>query len=109
MGLDRARIVHVIKDVHDQLATSPQRQHTMPQDVVAKVCTDHGITFEAYRAALKHDPSLAELEQQALMQAGSPAADPGPYDAISRESAKGTPLTPEESAARDKKLLGRQP
>ncbi len=56
---------------------------------IATACTREGISPQAYEALVTHDAELERLERAALGEAGAGVADPGPYDAISRESRSG--------------------
>lgn len=49
-------------------------------------CEQIGISLDSYRAALSRDPSLQQLEEKAIEEGLGGGADPGPHDAISRES-----------------------
>lgn len=56
-----------------------------------EACRAHDITVEDYREALIEDPSLVELERLSVTEAAVGSTDPGPHDAISRESPSGQP------------------
>jgi hypothetical protein len=53
-------------------------------------CARVGLSLEAYQEAIASDPSLVQLEKLTIDQAVSGPVDPGPHDAISRESASGS-------------------
>lgn len=97
--MDRASVVKVIRDFTDELARPvsarpPVVRADDPPTVLAALeaaCKEHGISVQDYRAALHADPSLADLERQALSSTPVESPDPGPYDAISRESPSGQP------------------
>ncbi|MBX3225976.1 MAG: hypothetical protein KIT84_29630 [Labilithrix sp.] len=50
-----------------------------------------GITPEAFDRAIDLDPELELLKITALIEAVAGSTDPGPHDAISRESPSGKP------------------
>lgn len=85
MQVDRAKVIHAIKDYTDALGSKPQAE------ALAEACEKSGISVDAYNEALRADPSLADLEKQSTTGAVVESADPGPYDAISRESPSGQP------------------
>lgn len=97
--MDRATVVQIIKDLADTLAQpeaaaappGPRAERpTEESDALREVCGRHGVSVADYKAALRGDPALADLEKQALLESlGAP--DPGPNDAISRESPSGQP------------------
>jgi hypothetical protein len=53
-------------------------------------CEQVGLTPEDYRRAIAADPSLMQLEKMTIDQAVTGPVDPGPHDAISRESPSGS-------------------
>jgi hypothetical protein len=99
MHADRATVIHVIKTLSDELgrqyAGEPPIEHMddqgMRRAALLLACEVSRISVEDYEAALRADPSLAELERESTTYAVVDAPDPGPYDAISRESPSGQP------------------
>jgi hypothetical protein len=99
MQEQRAKVVAVIRDLAarlDQPASvrPPVERAEDPATVstaLREACAHQGISVEEYAAALREDGSLAELERQATTMGVVEAPDPGPYDAISRESPSGQP------------------
>jgi hypothetical protein len=85
MHADRAKVIQVIKDLADA-GGAPQGGGAL-----GRALEKNGVSLDAYKAALKEDPGLADLENNALKQAVAEAPDPGPYDTISRESPSGQP------------------
>lgn len=97
--LDRTQTVSAIRAFGEELtrATSARRSAgqgpnpgAMVTESFAKACAQQGASIEAVRAAIDADPSLVELEEAVTKEALADSADPGPYDAISRESPSGS-------------------
>lgn len=59
-------------------------------EAFAAACQQNGVNEEEVREAILADPSLSELEDAVIQEALVGAPDPGPYDAISRESPSGS-------------------
>ncbi len=98
MNVDRAKVVGVIKEYTDALgaqrvsgaAPVEQREDAkVVREALTQACARAGITPEDYAEAVRADSTLVDLETQSLNQATVGTTDPGPYDAISRESPTG--------------------
>lgn len=97
--MERAAITRVIRDYAKALQTSrkPEAPVEAARDPVTlhaaleEACRDHGVTLDEYDTALQEDPSLSDLARQATTASVVETPDPGPYDAISRESPSGQP------------------
>ena len=85
MQVDRAKVIRVIRDYTEAPGTTPKAQ------ALSEACAKSGISVDAYTEALRADPTLADLEKQSMTGAMVESTDPGPYDAISRESPSGQP------------------
>jgi hypothetical protein len=115
MDIDRARLVHVIKAVRDAVLvelTSGQPGHVRQVDpqgceLVQRACAELDVALDEWLAALHADPELVRLFHEALDELVIEAPDPGPYDAISRESPSGSEEADREAFDRDARLLGR--
>lgn len=89
----RASILQIIKSAADALRAA----RASPEDGVAvsralaDACCSAGVSPEAFDAAIATDVDLYRLESDALGEALTERADPGPYGAISRESPGGRP------------------
>ncbi|RYE77966.1 MAG: hypothetical protein EOO74_06050 [Myxococcales bacterium] len=57
--------------------------------LVHEACAQVGIPFRDYQREIESNPDLIQLEQKAIDEGLIGTADPGPYDAISRESPTG--------------------
>jgi hypothetical protein len=86
MDETRSRVVNVIRQVADALARGEEGD-----DLLHRACRDAGVTAAQYKQALEEDPALALLEREARIEAVAGTPDPGPHDAISRESPSGQP------------------
>lgn len=97
--MSRDTIVRVIADTARGLS---ERQSTRApvqraedaasmRAALEEACRQHGITVDDYWAALRSDPTLLDLERQSITEAAVGSTDPGPHDAISRESPSGQP------------------
>lgn len=97
MSVDRAKVVGVIKEYTDALGAkrggaAPVEQRddaAVVREALTQACARAGITPEDYAEAVRADSTLVDLETQSLNQATVGTTDPGPYDAISRESSSG--------------------
>lgn len=97
--MDRVGVVKVIRSFAEKLAQprssgTPMDRARDPEAVRAALiaaCQENGVPLEDYHAALQSDPSLADLERQAMTAEVVETPDPGPYGAISRESPSGQP------------------
>ena len=54
--------------------------------LVHEACAEVGIPFRDYQREVESSPELIQLEQKAIDEGLVGTADPGPHDAISRES-----------------------
>ena len=97
--LDRAQAVSAIRAFGEELTRSTAARrtagqgpdpHAMVTESFAKACAQQSVTARDLRAAIDADPSLVELEEAVTKEALADSADPGPYDAISRESPSGS-------------------
>ena len=61
------------------------------QGALAAGCTREGISPHEYAEALDLFPDLSQLERETLREGLAGSTDPGPHDAISRESPSGQP------------------
>lgn len=98
MQVEREQIVHAIELYTDAVAAPTSRPPIAFRDhpawrraALEEACARTGISVDDYAAALQEDPSLADLEKQALTEKVAGSTDPGPHDAISRESPSGQP------------------
>lgn len=99
MQVNRETIVRVIAERARVLSERPSVRAPVEraEDPVTmgaaleEVCRAHDITVEDYWEALREDASLLELERLSLTEAAVGSTDPGPHDAISRESPSGQP------------------
>ncbi len=98
MNIERERVIAVIKDFSDGLLAEKNGGHVTPESSDARVrgvlrqaCERVGVALEDYTRALADDPVLQKLEHDAVVQAVAGSVDPGPNDAISRESPSGQP------------------
>lgn len=57
--------------------------------LVHEACAEVGIPFRDYQREVESSPELIQLEQKAIDEGLVGTADPGPHDAISRESPTG--------------------
>lgn len=97
--VQREQVVRTIKDFADAVRTRSQGsiavflrdQPDLTREALAEACRRNGISVEQHAAALRATPALAALEDEALTDAVVESPDPGPYDAISRESPSGQP------------------
>jgi hypothetical protein len=95
----RETIVRVIAERARVLSESPSARAPVAraEDPVTmraaleEACRAHGITVDDYTEAVRGDPTLSELERLSLTEAAVGSTDPGPHDAISRESPSGQP------------------
>lgn len=76
-------------------------------EIVERACAAHGVSVEDWSAALHADADLVRLYDQAIVESVADRPDPGPYDTISRESARGAPDPEPQASERDAKLLNR--
>jgi hypothetical protein len=111
--LEREQAMEVLTALRDELRViqsdqSPTAYRLKAGDqaaldlAVTLVCDQHGVDPAEYRTTLEADPSLLHLQDAMIREVIADPADPGPYDAISRESPAGTeenwhvrPFTPE--------------
>ena len=111
--LDREQAMVVLNALRDELrATAADRTRAafrlktgdpaVLDAVLDHVCAERGADPAEYRATLEADPSLLQLQETMIKEVVAGPADPGPYDAISRESPAGNeanwhvrPYTPE--------------
>jgi hypothetical protein len=63
---------------------------TLLAEALRSACDRVGLTPDDYRRAIAADPSLMQLEKMTIDQAVTGPVDPGPHDAISRESPSGS-------------------
>jgi hypothetical protein len=107
MLVEKATIVRIIKDYTDALAAprsahSPVERAYDPVEILRaleEACERAGVSMGDYEVALREDSSLADLESQSLATKVVESPDPGPNDAISRESPTGQPVEGEERPA----------
>jgi hypothetical protein len=89
----RASVLEIIKTAAGALRAA----RTSPEDgpaitgALAEACGKNGVSPDAFDAALRADAELDRLKSDALREALTGRADPGPYAAISRESPSGQP------------------
>ena len=99
MQVQRETIVRVIAERARVLSERPSVRAPVERAedpatmsaALEQVCRAHDITVEDYQEAVMADPSLVELERLSLTEAAVGSTDPGPHDAISRESPSGQP------------------
>lgn len=98
MNVERNRVIAVIKDFSDGLlaersagSVTPEESDARALHVLEQACDRVGIAPSDYAEALRTDATLAKLEHDAVVQALAGPVDPGPNDAISRESPSGQP------------------
>ena len=114
MDVERARVLAVIISIREAIAADRaggvvHETEAWAFALVQRACAEHGLSVEAWHDALQADAETLRLFEQALMETVVELPDPGPYDAISRESSRGAPETGPEGFARDARLLGRAP
>jgi len=99
MWVEREHVVRAMKDFTDAIHVRSRGrvdeflrdEPEATREALVEACQKNGISVEIYVNALVAAPALAELEKQSLLTAVADAPDPGPYDAISRESPSGQP------------------
>lgn len=110
MQVERARVVAVIRDIRE--AALAERASPAPaaelagRDIVEDVCARHAISVDVWVAAMEAGGGdLRRLFEQAMDELVVEPPDPGPYDTISRESARGAPEHAPAGFERDERLL----
>jgi hypothetical protein len=99
MQVESAQISRAIEIFVDTVANPPtprapiavREDPAWRRAALEAACAQVGISVDDYHAALASDPSLADLEKQAMTEKVAGSTDPGPHDAISRESPSGQP------------------
>lgn len=114
MSTDRSRVLAILRDIRDTIladraAGSSRRADPRVDEAVRRACARHGVPVESWQAALDADPELARLVEQTLEEIIVDSPDPGPYDAISRESPRGGPEPASDARERDERMLGGAP
>jgi hypothetical protein len=91
--LSRASVLDIIRRASNAL----RAERAGPDDeaavsrALANACGAKGVAPEAFDRTVGADPDLYQLKNDALREAFSGTADPGPYGSISRESPSGQP------------------
>ena len=94
MKTNRAAVIGVIKALSEELSElvtrDPKRGRRIRSgdlsaidELMARICSRFGINRSYYEASLAADPTLFELQKNALAEATTSAPDPGPHDMIS--------------------------
>lgn len=105
MDASRAKVIRAIKGFTDEMRLRAEREpgielcqeSEVVREILERACRENGLSVDDYAAALRADPALAELEKESLVMGIAEPPDPGPYDAISRESPSGQPGNLEKS------------
>ncbi len=102
----------VIRTIHDSIVIDRATGIVRTPDprgceIVRGACAEQGMTVDEWLASLHADVELLRLFEQALDELVVDPPDPGPYDAISRESPSGSPDDERDAFERDARLLGR--
>lgn len=107
MDLDRAGVIHLIRDIRDNTLAEPpaaRRSDARRAHIIEEACARRAVSVDRFHAALA-SPELGGLFRLTMDEIAIGAPDPGPYDAISRESARGVPEADDGAFERDDRLL----
>jgi hypothetical protein len=94
-------VTHLVgQELAARLVADPRRRESyfagdrsVEDEAIAAACGSAGVDVDAYRRGIASDPALGQLQLETLRDSVVEPPDPGPYGAISRESA--SPVRPQ--------------